>query len=81
MEISTILSVFLVKIEGLIPFKTTLRQIKVVLVEKNVFFKVTTLFGCSKRKKKNLFFSFVGKNHVLFHLWENRLTSPPHRQF
>ena len=77
MEISAILSVFLVKIEGLIPFKTTFRQIKVVLVEKNVFFKVTTVFGCSKRKKKVFFFSFVCKNHVLFHLWENRLTSPP----
>ena len=46
MEISTILSVFLVKIEGLIPFKTTFRQLKVVLVEKNLFLKVTTVFGC-----------------------------------
>ena len=80
MEISTILSVFLVKIKPLIPFKTTLRQIKVVSVEKNVFFKVTTLFGCSKRKKKNLFFSFVGKNHVVFHLWENQTTHAPSHQ-
>ena len=59
MEISAILGVFLVEIEGYIPFKTTFLQIKVVLFEKKRVFQSNNSVWLLKKKEK-LFF---------FHLW------------